>query len=180
MAPSPDQRGILLAALLALIVVAGGLAAGYYLLPSELLSPGEELTTADRLAFALRWDLPLFLWLMGCVQAVSTGRYHSPDDIRGSAFGRPSKSIAVKRAVLQNSLEQVVIAVGAHLILATMLHPDELRLIPLLVILFLLGRIAFAFGYRHGPGARGIGMAITGLTNIVGYGAAIYLMLAGR
>jgi len=163
-----------------LLVVGGGLAGGYYLLPPSVLAPEPGIAVAERLAFALRWDLPLFLWLMGCVQAVSSGRYRSPDDIRGSAFNPPSKAIAVRRAVLQNSLEQVVLAVGAHLILSTVLRGDELRLIPLLVILFLLGRILFALGYASGPGARGFGMVITGLTNIVGYGVVAFLLIMGR
>lgn len=180
MTVSLDQRGILRSAVFALIVVGMGLLAGYFLLPATLLSPDNALLMGERLAFALRWDLPLFLWLMGCVQAVSTGRYRSPDDIRGSAFGPPSKAIAVRRAVLQNSVEQVLLAVGAHLILATLLLGDELRLIPILVILFLVGRAAFALGYARGPGARGFGMAITGLANIVAYGIAIWLLIGGR
>ena len=55
------------------------------------------MTTADRIAFALRADLSLFVWLAGCVGAVSRGRLHSPADIRGSAFGPPSPAIAGAR-----------------------------------------------------------------------------------
>ena len=180
MSPTSDQRAILRSALNALLVVMSGLAAGYYLLPSDLLAPEPGIAMVDRLAFALQWDLPLVIWVLGCVHAVSTGRYRSPDDIRGSAFGPPSTAIAVRRAVLQNSVEQVLLAVGAHLILATLLRGDELRMIPILVILFLVGRVAFALGYARGPGARGFGMAITGLANIVAYGIAIWLLIGGR
>ena len=138
------------------------------------------MTTADRIAFALRADLSLFVWLAGCVGAVSRGRLHSPADIRGSAFGPPSPAIAVRAAVLQNSLEQTVLALGANLILATVLRGRELVLIPLLVLLFRVGRVAFAAGYPRGAPGRAFGMAVTGAPIAAGYLLAAGLMFYGR
>ncbi|MGX6571262.1 MAPEG family protein [Cupriavidus necator] len=100
--------------------------------------------------------------------------------MHGSASGQPSPAIKVRMAVLQNSLEQTVLAVGAHLILATVLNGAELRLIPILVFLYLLGRATFAFGYSRPPIGRAFGMAVTGISTIVGYLFATALILAGR
>ena len=93
---------------------------------------------------------------------------------------RLGEHLAVRRAVLQNSVEQVLLALGAHLILATVLRGDELRLIPFLVIMFIVGRVTFALGYARGPGARGFGMAITGASILFAYVLAAALILTGR
>lgn len=68
------------------------------------------MTVADQLAFALKADVLLFVWLAWCVREVSKRRFRSTIDRKGSAFGRPSEAIAIPAAVLQNSLEQAVLA----------------------------------------------------------------------
>lgn len=145
-----------------------------------LFALGGQLGIGDRVAFALKADLPVFLWLAGCVRAVSKGRFLSQADIQGSAFSRPSPAIELRVAVLQNSLEQTVLAAGAHLILATVLYGAELRLIPILVSLYLFGRITFAIGYAQHPTARAFGMAMTGVSTVVAYTLAVALILSGR
>lgn len=164
----------------AIVLTTVVLGAGYLWIPPQALGLTEAMSTADRIAFALKWDLPVFLWLAGCVRAVASQRFREPADRKGAAYGEPTPRLAIRAAILQNSLEQTVIAVGAHLILATVLHGSELILIPLLVILYLVGRVAFAVRYSHGAAARAFGMALTGAAAIAGYGIAIALMVAGR
>lgn len=177
---SPEQRGVIRAAALALIISVAVLLTGYLWLPSTLLGLDRHLDTAERLAFTIKADLLLFVWLAGCVRAVSGGRFRSSADIRGSAFAPPSPAIAVQAAVLQNSLEQTVLAFGAHLALATVLRDRELVLIPLLVLLFLIGRVAFATRYAKGAAARAFGMALTAVPIVLAYGLAGVLTLCGR
>ena len=86
----------------------------------------------------------------------------------------------MRAAVLQNSLEQTVLAFGAHLTLAALLRETELVLIPLLVALFLVGRITFAFGYAKRVSGRAFGMALTGASIIASYGIVVGLIAAGR
>jgi hypothetical protein len=138
------------------------------------------METSDRLAFALRWDFLVFLWLIACVRSVAQGRFWSSVDRDGSAHAAPSGAIAVRAAVLQNSLEQTVLVVGGHLILATVLRGPELVLIPLLVMLYLWGRIAFAVGYARSPVARAFGMALTGASVAFTYFLAASLIVMGR
>lgn len=180
MAWSADQRRIVRDSLLAIVFCALVLAAGYAWLPASHFGLEGPLGPAERLVFALRADVWLLLWLAICVRAVSKGRFDSPSDIAGSASGPPSAALAVRAAVLQNSLEQTVLAVGAHLVLATVLRGTELRLIPLLVALFLVGRISFAWGYARRPIARAFGMAVTGVSTVFALGLALGLMFAGR
>ena len=180
MAWSADQRRIARDSLLAIAFCALVLAAGYAWVPASVFGVEGHVGPAERLVFALRADVWLLVWLAICVRAVSKGRFQSPSDITGSASGPPSAGLAVRAAVLQNSLEQTVLAVGAHLVLATLLRGPELRLIALLVALYLIGRVTFAWGYARQPVARAFGMAVTGVSTVVALGLALGLMAAGQ
>jgi hypothetical protein len=175
-----DQRGVIVASVIAILVTAGALLAAYRWLPPHWVGVDRGMGLAERLAYALQWNLAMLLWLAGCVRAVSSGRFRSEADIRGSAYAPPSPAIAVQAAVLQNSLEQTVLAFGANLVLATVLRDDELVLLPVLVGLFLIGRVSFAWAYPKGAAARAFGMALTGAALIASLGIAAVLIVLGR
>jgi hypothetical protein len=175
-----EQRSIIFQSALALLLTAVVLGGGYRWLPPESLGVATSETLADRIAFALKWDMLIFIWLAGSVGAVSRKRFWSPADRHGSAYSEASPALAVRRANLQNTLEQTVLASGAHLILATVLREEELVLIPLMVLLFLVGRVTFAIGYAKSPIARAFGMALTGAPVGFAYGLAAWLIVAGR
>lgn len=177
---SSDQVGIIRASAVALAFAVVVLVAGYRWLPPDLLGLSPEMDFGKRITFTLKADILMFLWLAGCVGTVSRGRFYSSADIRGSAFSQPSPAIAVRTAVLQNSLEQTILAFGAHLTLAALLRGVELVLIPLLVALFLVGRATFALGYARRASARAFGMALTGASIIASYGIVVGLIAVGR
>lgn len=170
---SPEQRGVVLASSVALLVCAGVLGAVYAWLPPALFGLKPDMGAGERIAFALKVDILVFLWLAGCVRAVSAGRFRSSADIRGSAYSPPSPAIAVRAAVLQNSLEQTVLAVGAHLALAAVVEGPELVLVPALVFVYVAGRASFAAAYAKGAAARAFGMALTGASSVAAYAIAI-------
>lgn len=177
---SPDQAGVVRWGALAVgLAVLVGIPS-YLYLPASWVGATAFLGSADRLAYALKWDIVILLWLAGCVRQVSGGRFKSPADIEGSAFSAASPAIAVKRAVLQNSLEQTVLAVGAHLALAATLRGRELVAIPMLVALFLAGRVWFALGYRKGAPGRAGGMVLTAGPTFAALLLAGGLALGGR
>lgn len=175
---SADQKGVIRYGLIGLAFAVGAGLPAYLWAPRDWL-PGMT-DVADRFTFALKWDIPVLIWLAGCVRQVSSGRFRSPADIAGSAFSTPSHAIAVKRAVLQNSLEQTVLALGAHLALAATLRGRELILIPILVALYLAGRIWFALGYARGAPGRAGGMVLTAGPTFAALLLAGGLALAGR
>lgn len=175
-----EQRTIMVHSAIAVLLAAAILVAGFAWLPPERLGLTDAMDEGERIAAALKADLFILIWLAACVQAVARGRFYSPADRPGSAFAPPSPAIAVRSAVLQNSLEQTVLALGAHLTLAVLLRGSELVLIPLLVALYLVGRLAFAFRYAQGAAARAFGMALTGASILAGYGIALALLIAGR
>ena len=175
-----EQRSIVLQSALAVLLCAAVIGGGYLWLPPELVGVATPMTLADRLAFVLKWDLLIFIWLGGSVGAVSRKRFWTPADRHGSAYSESSPALAVRRANLQNTLEQTVLASSAHLILAAVLRGEELVLIPLMVLLFLVGRAAFAIGYARSPIARAFGMAVTGAPVGFAYVLAAWLIVAGR
>jgi hypothetical protein len=170
-----EQRKIVRAAILAGACCTIAFAAGYILLPRSVEFPYE---LSERIAFALRADLFVLLWVLLGVRLVSRGRFHSPDDIGGAAAGPPSPRLAVPVAFLQNTVEQALVAIGAHLALSTMLIGDELALIPVAVALFCIGRVTFLLGYRKGAGGRAFGMVTTALPTAAGYVLAVVLLFA--
>ena len=139
MAFDSEQVGILRGSGLALAFALAAVGTRYAWLPARWFGLSDPMTMADQVAFALKADLLLFVWLAWCVRAVSKRRFRSAVDRKGSAIGRPSEAIAIPAAVLQNSLEQTVLAFGAHLVLATVLWGPELVTIPLLVALYIIG-----------------------------------------
>lgn len=168
-----EQRRILSGSAISGVFCAAVLVGACYLLP-RFFTPPESL--ADRLAFALQADIFVWLWLLIAVRMVSSGRYRSAADNRGSAFSSPSPRLAVKAAFLQNTLEQAALAFGAHLALATLLTGPALFFIPAAVLLFGVGRLAFLRGYPQGAGARSFGMATTAIPSAVGYIWALWLV----
>ncbi|MBL8552229.1 MAG: MAPEG family protein [Hyphomonadaceae bacterium] len=121
----------------------------------------------------------IVLWLALAVRMVSRVRFVSAEDNRGAAYAAPSAQLAVKAAFLQNTLEQSVIAIGAHLTLATLIDGSALALIVGAVVLFVIGRAAFLFGYPNGAGARAFGMVVTALPSICAAIWALWLIGAG-
>lgn len=134
-----------------------------------------EFPTAlgERMAFGLRANLVLGLWVLLAVRSVANVRFDSAADNAGSAFSRPSASLAVPAAFLQNTLEQAFVAALGILALATTRGEAALAYIVGAVVLFSVGRITFLRGYPRGAGGRAFGMVTTALPIIGAYGWAI-------
>lgn len=119
-----QQRGVVLAAGLALVVCALVLALAYVCLPHLFEFPK---SLAERMAFAVQAEVFVFLWVVFGVRQVADGRFRSAADNRGSAYAPPSGRLAIPVAFLQNTLEQAVMAAGAHLALATLVAGNASR-----------------------------------------------------
>lgn len=170
-----EQRKIIQRAIFAFIFCALVLSGSYLLLPRLF---GFPTGLAECIAFALQVDVFVLIWIVIGVRMVSKRRFRSAADNPGSAFASPSPAIAVQVAFLQNTLEQAVAAVGAHIALATLVSGPTLALIPGAVLLFAVGRITFLRGYPHGAGARAFGMVTTVVPTIALYMLDIWLIVA--
>ena len=164
-------RGMVAAVTVSLVI----LAAGFAWWP---LAPPVAPDLAARIAFALRCDLFVFAWLLAVIARIASQRFTSPADIAGSGLSQASGPIRNNRAVLQNTLEQAVLASVAHLVLATLVGERELVLIPLGVLLFGLGRACFWRGYARGAATRAFGFGLTFYPTVAAYAFAAVLIVS--
>ncbi len=118
------------------------------------------MPTGERLLLAAKTDLFVVLALVIAISDVARRRFLSALDIQGSSVAPGSEQMRNASAFLQNTLEQVAVAVPAHFALA-LFYRGGAAIIPLLGALFCIGRVLFRVGYSHGAAARAFGFAIT-------------------
>ena len=158
MALTIKQRGVLkgiaVGALVTVVVIVGTVLWG-----PRLLSP--DASVGERIAFALKSDVFIALWLGISIAMLARHRFFTPEDIDGGGLSRGTEVAQVLQATLQNTLEQTVLAVLTHCMWAIVMPLSWLPAIPAAVILFLCGRVLFLRGYRGGAPARAAGFALT-------------------
>jgi hypothetical protein len=160
----------------AAIITLAGLCAVSLLIPLSALPEDEA---GARLAWGLQWSVLPLLTLVVAVARVANYRFVSPEDIDGSALTTASAQIQILRAVLQNTLEQTVLALGTYLIWAVAMPLAWLRAIPVAATLFVAGRVLFARGYSKGAGGRAMGFGLT-MYGTAGMLATVALFLSYR
>ena len=140
---------------------------------------GGAQPVGERLAAALRLELFVIVWLLASIGNVARLRFFSAQDIAGSATTTASQTVRQGNAILQNTLEQVVLAVAVHLALAATLPRPE-ALITALVVLFGAGRLFFWLGYARGAAGRAFGFALTFYPSAFSLIVGFFLILTGR
>src|SRR5579863_10613732 len=121
------------------------------------LNPHEAIDISVRLEYALKCEVFAALCLLAGVGRIANRRFFVPDAIEGG----PAPSIEIDQRYLQNTMEQLVLAIVAHLALVTIVAPESIRAVAVLVMLFVIGRIMFWFGYHRSGPARAFGFATT-------------------
>jgi hypothetical protein len=107
------------------------------------------------------------LFLVVSIGRLARFRFFSPDDIDGSALTKASGNAALLQSLLQNTLEQCIIAVFVYTAWCFLMPVYWLSAIPLCSVLFALGRILFFKGYKNGAASRAFGFALTFYPTIV-------------
>ncbi len=120
-----------------------------------------------RLAFVATWLVwPGLMLLAGIHGAARRGFF--ADAIDGTRT--PSNhSLEINLRYNVNTVEQIVLAAIAWAALAVVLPRDDLIVIPLMSILFVVGRVTFWIGYLLHPMARTFGMTLTVIPTIAAY-----------
>ena len=157
MALNPKQQAVVRRAPVAVVIVAAAVLASR-LIPSAAL-PADQ--PAVRMAWALPWAILPLLTLMVSVMRVANHRFATSEDIDGSGLTVGTQRVQILRAILQNTLEQSVLAVGGYLIGSVALPHGWLRVIPAAALSFVIGRILFTIGYARGAGGRALGFGLT-------------------
>jgi len=176
MALNPKQQAVVRRAPVAVAIVAAAVLASRFI-PIAALPVDQP---AARMAWALPWAILPLLALMVSIMRVANHRFATAEDIDGSGLTVGTQKIQILRAILQNTLEQSVLAVGGYLIGSVALPHGWLRVIPAAALLFVIGRILFAIGYARGAGGRALGFGLTAYpTFMLLVIVAILLLLRG-
>ncbi|WP_420225353.1 MAPEG family protein [Pigmentiphaga litoralis] len=147
------------------------------------------------LVAALHWAL-LPVWCLAiAIGVMARHRFLHAEDIDGSGLagsGLPGGGMTASRgmtggswtariyqAILQNTLEQVVLAIPTYLIWAVTLPREWQAAVPAAAILFVVGRILFWRGYSGGAPSRALGFALTFYPTLVLALVAIVAALVG-
>ena len=101
------------------------------------------------------------LFLVASIGRLAKFRFFSPDDIDGSALTKGSENVCLLQSLLQNTLEQLVIAISVYTAWCFLMPVSWLSALPLCSVLFALGRILFFKGYKNGAASRAVGFALT-------------------
>lgn len=120
----------------------------------------------DRLAFVIKCDLFAVFMLLFGIGAIAGQRFFSKGAIDGRRSDLP-RPIEINLRYTQNTLEQLMLLIMAHLAFATTASGGELKVIPVLVSLFIFGRITFWIGYHQGAVSRAFGFVMTFYPTIV-------------
>jgi hypothetical protein len=83
----------------------------------------------------------------------------------------------INSRVVENTLQQFLIFLVGTLALATNLSPEQMRVIPASIVVFIVARLAFWIGYRIHLLYRAFGMAATECLNVSILAAALWKTL---
>lgn len=159
-----QQRGVLTG-------MAGGFAASLIVIIGGHFVYPPSVPVSDAVPDRLTCYLP-YLALMAAPLIVAIGdiarhRFLDPETIDG-AVQSADPAFSRKRAVLQNHVEQAVLAVMVHFALLACLPYDWLNIVPLMAVWWTITRFVFASTYSRGAASRAFGFAASFYPNIVG------------
>lgn len=153
MALGKAQRGVLAGMLI-------GLGVSLLLLVAAACCVEPDIGTSRFQWLALALVLPA-LSLMIAIARLAKHRFFTPQDIEGSALTAGTERARLLQSLLQNTLEQLALAVPVYVAWAALAPLGWLPTLPASACLFLLGRLLFFRGYAHGAAARSFGFALT-------------------
>ena len=166
------QRGVLHGMVGGLVVSLITLGAAV-LVPPRALLPEPNVSAA--IVQALRWDVLLVVWLTLNIGMLAQHRFFTPADIDGGGLSEGTSEAKLLQSILQNTLEQAVLAFSVHLIWAAAMPRTWQAAVCAAATLFFLGRMLFWRGYAHGAPARALGFALTFYPTMV-----LLVLLVGR
>lgn len=155
---SREQLGVLGGMAVAMTITVVAIMTALDLRPEALLPRGPFPET---LAAALQWDVLIVACLAATIGNLARHRFFTPEDIAGGGLSAGTPRARVFQAVLQNTLEQSVLAIGVHAVWSAATQLSAQAVVPVAAILFVAGRILFALGYARGAPARALGFGLT-------------------
>ena len=133
-----------------------------------------EVNLENRLRVALKSCLPLAIIFAVSIGRLAKHRFFTPNDIDGSGLTQASAHAQILQSIIQNTLEQSVLASMTYLMWCVLMPGSLLSVVPMASIAFAVGRILFILGYGYGAPARALGFT---MSFYVTNGMLLYLTL---
>jgi hypothetical protein len=156
-----------------------GLAITVFLISVAILGVLEPflpaVSTGSASTRALLWDLLVVGCLAINIAMLARHRFFTPADIDGGGLSTGTPAAHLLQSMLQNTLEQTVLALGVHAVWASAMPQAWQAAIPVASLLFVTGRVMFWRGYASDAPARALGFALTFYPSVV-----MLLMIAGH
>ena len=140
------------------VALAAGVFAGAYLLQWPHFA-GQSLLVMRLKVAALAGLAPTAVLFL-CIARLAKHRFATPQDIHGSALTEGTERAKLLQALLQNTLEQTVLAVPVYFAAALVYPARFLPLVAAAAVLFVVGRILFFRGYASGAPSRAAGFRL--------------------
>lgn len=131
------------------------------------LNAGLDLDLEGRLRLAAGSCMVLIVSLAIAIGRLAKHRFLTPEDIDGAAGEAGSARARILQSLLQNTLEQAVLAGGIYLCWSVWMPPQWLSVPPMAAIAFGIGRIFFFAGYEKGAPGRAFGFALASYPSVV-------------
>ncbi len=119
-----------------------------------------DLAIGERVSVALQSGSLLAICLAVAIGRLARHRFFTPEDIDGGGIQPASDRAALLQTLLQNTLEQSVLAFLVYVAWAAAMPSAWLSVVPLAAAVFAVGRILFFAGYAKGAPARALGFTM--------------------
>ncbi len=152
------QYGVLKGMILGMCTALGIVGFGSYLNP---FGYQESLSLTGKLnVVALSCIIPA-LFLAIAVGRLAKHRFFTPEDIDGGGLSGGSEESRVLQSLLQNTVEQTLLALPVYWAWSAVMPATFLSTVPLAALAFGLGRILFFTGYKKGAPSRALGFTLS-------------------
>jgi hypothetical protein len=119
------------------------------------------LTNSERLTVVAKAGLVPAFFLMLAIGRLARHRMLTAADIAGAGLVTGTPQAKLLQALLQNTLEQTVLAWMIYFAWAFVMPGTWLSVVPMAAIAFAIGRVLFLRGYEHGPHSRAVGFTLS-------------------
>lgn len=145
-------------------MVAGAAIAAVIIIVGVWLNPfgfSAQLLFADRASVAVQSSSLLALCLAVAIARLAKHRFFTPEDIDGGGLQPGSNRATLLQSLLQNTLEQCVLAGLVYMAWAVVMPSSWLSVVPLAAGSFAVGRTLFFVGYGAGAPSRALGFTMS-------------------
>jgi len=119
-----------------------------------------QLSLEGRVSVAIQSSSLLAICLAVAIGRLARHRFFTPEDIDGGGLRPGSNRAILLQSLLQNTLEQSVLALLTYVAWAAAMPADWLSVVPLAAVSFMLGRLLFFAGYGSGAPSRALGFTM--------------------